>query len=273
MSRTDVASLRRMPGRDGIETLSAFYVRQRFRPHAHEGYVLGLIARGAHSVWCRGAHRAAGPGTIVTFNPGDVHHGAAGDPAGWEQHMVYVEEAALRRLMEDMADRPIGSGAGFGEAFRHDPAAAGRFAAAHRGIHAPTGELARDVALSEVVALTLARSTPAFLPRQPDAAPEQIRRMRDYLHAHVADDVSLARLAAVGGFRERHTIALFRRHVGMPPHAYHLQLKVDAVKHMLRAGLAAADCAAAAGFADQSHMARHFRAMAGVTPGAYAAAA
>ena len=42
------------------------------------------------------------------------------------------------------------------------------------------------------------------------------------------------------------------------------------VKRLLRAGMTSAEAAAQAGFADQSHMGRHFRAIVGITPAAFA---
>ena len=58
----------------------------------------------------------------------------------------------------------------------------------------------------------------------------------------------------------------------MPPHAYHLQLRIDRAKRLLAAGSAPARVANDSGFVDQSHLTRHFRKWVGVTPGAYARA-
>ncbi|WP_206612709.1 AraC family ligand binding domain-containing protein [Paenirhodobacter populi] len=54
MGQQDRASMRHLPELYGIETLSARYLRQTFKPHAHDEYLLGVIDGGVHAVWCRG---------------------------------------------------------------------------------------------------------------------------------------------------------------------------------------------------------------------------
>jgi len=82
--------------------------------------------------------------------------------------------------------------------------------------------------------------------------------------------VSLAELYAITGLRRRQTIAAFQRATGLPPHAWHLQRRIGRVKRLLRQGMPVAIAAVETGFADQSHMGRHFLAITGLTPAAYA---
>jgi AraC-like DNA-binding protein len=55
----------------------------------------------------------------------------------------------------------------------------------------------------------------------------------------------------------------------MPPHAYRLAERLNAARERLRAGAAPAELAAELGFADQSHLGRHFRRLFGTSPRAY----
>ena len=41
--QTDRATIRRLPDLYGLETLSACYIRQNFKPHAHDEYMFGVI--------------------------------------------------------------------------------------------------------------------------------------------------------------------------------------------------------------------------------------
>jgi AraC-like DNA-binding protein len=61
----------------------------------------------------------------------------------------------------------------------------------------------------------------------------------------------------------------FGREIGMPPHAYRLMTRLNRARALLRAGDRLVCCEAEAGFADQSHLGRHFRRAFGATPGAY----
>jgi AraC-like DNA-binding protein len=55
----------------------------------------------------------------------------------------------------------------------------------------------------------------------------------------------------------------------MPPHAWLVARRLRLARRMLEGGSAIAETAAATGFADQSHLTRHFRRSLGFTPGAY----
>ena len=251
-----------------IETMAARYVRRSFKPHAHEDYLLGVITAGVHSVWCRGEQHHASDGTIVTMHPGDVHHGGAGVVHGWIQRMLYIGEDALRELLGARTGAPS-----FHAPFHRIPELAGRFARLHDAVHRAPLALPRDTALLALAALLgpMAGVThPA--PERRDGPDARVQRMIDYLHAHVAEDVGLATLAVLAGLGRRHAIAAFKGRVGLPPHAYHIVLKIRLVQTLLRRGMPPAQAAIDAGFADQSHMTRHFGAIVGTTPAVFARA-
>ena len=267
--KTDKAVLRRLPGAFGIETLEARYLRQSFKPHAHDEYLIGVIDGGVHAVWCRGEQHAVPAGSVVTMRPGDVHHGGAGSDQGWRQRMIYLPEAAMRTLLSDQLDRPVTGTLDFTSAFHARPDLARRFAGLHRVLHDAPQTLARDAALESLLSLLLSDLTAHEVPSRPSAQ-GRIADAMGFLDAHLAEDVSLEDLCRITGLRRRQTIDSFRRATGLPPHAWHLQRRIARVKVLLDQGMAPAMAAAETGFADQSHMGRHFAAITGTTPAAYA---
>ena len=92
--------------------------------------------------------------------------------------------------------------------------------------------------------------------------------MAHYLAENFSEDISLAELAALAGVDRFHLLRAFRRCLGLP-HLYQTQLRLRHVKRLMLAGESPAMAAAAAGFADQSHLIRKFKAAYGVTPGQY----
>ena len=266
---TDRASMARHQDLPGIETLSARYLRQNFRPHAHDEYILGVIDAGTHAVWCRGEMHLAPAGTVVTMRPGDIHHGGAADDRGWHQRMVYLSEPALAELLADVADGSGPAVLDFAAAFHARPSLARQLSALHRVLHG--GEaLARDQALDALLRAVLAQLAPADLPALRPGPSGRIADAVEYLAAHAEDNVPLARLADIAGLRRRQTIEAFRRQTGLPPHAWQIQQRIARARRLLAQGMPPAEVAAATGFADQSHLTRHFRAILGVTPGVYA---
>lgn len=82
-------------------------------------------------------------------------------------------------------------------------------------------------------------------------------------HAPVAALAAHFRLSREGFIRR------FSRSVGMTPQAYRIIRRANRARGLLGMGLSPAEAAAEAGFADQSHLGRVFRAAFGATPAAY----
>lgn len=95
--------------------------------------------------------------------------------------------------------------------------------------------------------------------------------VRTFLHAHVSEPVPTVELARMIGLTECHLIRAFHFEFGLPPHAYHLRLRLAVACERLTRGMAVASVAYECGFADQSHLSRKLKAVYGLTPGAWAA--
>jgi transcriptional regulator of acetoin/glycerol metabolism/AraC-like DNA-binding protein len=114
--------------------------------------------------------------------------------------------------------------------------------------------------------------------RQPAPAPQArgglpshtMRRVCDYVDAHLSESIDLTELAAVAGLSLFHFAREFKQSAGVTPHYYLVRRRVERAHHMLaRTALSLSEVALAAGFADQSHLTRHFRRMIGMTPGEF----
>lgn len=80
---------------------------------------------------------------------------------------------------------------------------------------------------------------------------------------------SLAAIAGALGIARETLGRRCRRLTGMTPSAFRLMGRLNRARALLRSGEQPAAAAAEAGFADQSHLGRHFRAAFGTTPAAY----
>jgi len=104
-------------------------------------------------------------------------------------------------------------------------------------------------------------------PSRGGLSPAVTRRVCDYIEGHLDEKIRLDGLAARAGLSTDHFARAFHQSVGVPPHTYLLRRRLEHVEHMLRDTHAPlSEIAQATGFSDQSHLARHFRRWAGMSP-------
>jgi AraC family transcriptional regulator len=97
-----------------------------------------------------------------------------------------------------------------------------------------------------------------------------LREARELLDERAPASPALGELARVVGVHPAHLARSFRREYGVTVGEYARARRLEWAGAQLTGGDGAlAEVAAAAGFADQSHFTRAFRAWAGVTPGRY----
>jgi AraC family transcriptional regulator len=99
--------------------------------------------------------------------------------------------------------------------------------------------------------------------------PRAVTQAVDFIHDNYARDLSLSDIAAAAHLSPFHLSRIFKKATGATPHQYLLQVRVNSARSLLTAGAgdrSLAEVAAAVGFADQSHLTRHFKRMLGVTP-------
>jgi AraC family transcriptional regulator len=111
------------------------------------------------------------------------------------------------------------------------------------------------------------------LPTSKGLSPERLRRVRDYIEAHLDDDLSLTVLADIACLSPYHFSRSFKEAAGVGPQRYVIQRRLECAKTLLRrTHQPLAWIAQEAGFADQSHLTSIFRRETGVTPGRFRAA-
>jgi AraC family transcriptional regulator len=95
----------------------------------------------------------------------------------------------------------------------------------------------------------------------------RLKQVLAFIEEQLAEDLSVGQIASVAGVSPSHANILFRKTMGMPMHQYVIQRRVERAKALLTDDrLSMAEIAQAAGFAHQSHMARHMRRVLGVAP-------
>lgn len=261
----DFSRFQRIPeGR--CELLSARYSNQHFGRHSHDRYALGVITQGHEKLYYRGANHLGGAGTVVTLSPGEIHDGVPVDDGGWVYRMLYVEpkwlnEVVLHKGGPDHIHL-------FRQSMANDPALAAALVSAHQTIAGSAMPLERETVLVEALAALFRRHGLAPT-TQGRAEREAVRRIRQRLDDELEQNLSLESLGQEVAMDPLYLIRVFKREVGVAPHSYQIQRRVARVQALLRGGMDLAQASLACGFFDQSHMARAFKKIVGVTPKAF----
>lgn len=157
----------------------------------------------------------------------------------------------------------------------HDPLLAQIGRAVWRELAAatPGGKLYAETAAHLLAVHLLRHYTPAG-PALAESAggltAGQVRRVQDYIQAHLDSDLTLAALAAQTGLSPYHFARRFRTTTGTSPHQFVLRQRLAHAATLLRGGdHALAEIALASGFADQSHFTQAFKRWCGQTPSTY----
>jgi AraC family transcriptional regulator len=100
--------------------------------------------------------------------------------------------------------------------------------------------------------------------------PQQMRRVMDFVQAHLSQDLSLESLAQQTGFSPYHFARLFRQTTGESPHQFVMRQRVERAQCLLaKRDIPLAHVALECGFANQSHLTQIFKRHLGLTPRAY----
>ncbi len=95
----------------------------------------------------------------------------------------------------------------------------------------------------------------------------RLGKVLEYIHEHSSQNLSLIEMAQQVHMSPYHFSRLFKQSTGLSPHLYLIRRRIQGAKRLLETtALSTAEIAAQAGFADQSHLARHFKREYGVPP-------
>jgi AraC-like DNA-binding protein len=252
------------PAYPGIERIEAQFRGDVFEPHRHDTYALGLTLSGVQTFRYRGAQRYSLPGGVIVLHPDELHDGGAATEEGLTYRMLYLEPSLLLPCLQQADGLP----------FVDDPVVADEALA--RLLIEAFGEL--DGRLDELFVADFLARLAARLgrhARQPQKqfgpiARGQIAVARDYLEAHATRPVRSVELERLTGL-DRFTLSRhFRAAFATSPHRFLLMRRLQKARDLIATGSALADIAAATGFADQSHLNRHFKKAFGIAPGQWA---
>lgn len=256
------------PPVDGVERLQAWFSGRAYETHRHDTYAIAVTDTGVQSFDYRGGVVNSTVGNVVVVHPDEAHDGRAGTEEGFGYRILYVEPARIGEAARLLAGRPCALPFA-AEAVSGNEKLANAVNAAFRHDLEP---LAVDGLILQL-ADGLMDADPSS--RQSGAAERldtaAVERARQFLDVETDRVVRSSELEAITGLTRYDLARQFKSQVGTSPYRYSLMRRLDAARRQIRTKQSLADIAFGAGFADQAHFTRKFKAAFGVTPARYAA--
>ncbi|PZR03964.1 MAG: AraC family transcriptional regulator [Archangium gephyra] len=214
-----------------------------------EQFLISRFEAGHSEFWTHGRSWTGAPGTVVVFEPGDVHRDTKRDGFVTYQ-LISFDTSHLDNVTVPRC-------------FTHDDVRGLAFQRLHDAVNAGADRFTLECALTEAIAAMGSLDDAKWLPTRP------VRRALSMLRENLTEAISLDALAAFAGLDKFHLCRAFRAQLAMPPHAYLTQLRIMQAKQLLSGGTKPRDIAHQVGLYDQSQLNRHFRKIVGMTPGQY----
>lgn len=255
----------------GLSLMCADFTTHEYPQHTHDALVVAITEQGGSVVRSRGELQDATPSTLFVFNPEEPHGGWMGRSERWQYRSLYLTRPALDRIGESLGIEAV-------PYFTRNTFGDRDLIEAFLAMHVALQEK-RDVFKERELLIggfgRLFQRHGSGRDRIPPAPRDRLlfERVVERMRAEHASDLRLEELAAGVGLTTFQLIGLFKRTVGLTPHAYLTQVRLGMACRHLRRARPPADVAAAVGFYDQSALNRHFKRCYGITPLQFARAA
>jgi AraC-like DNA-binding protein len=258
---------RRIPG---LSLMCADFTTHEFPSHVHEAFVVAVTEAGGAEIKSRGIIGQAHPTKLFVFNPGEPHAGWMGWSRRWRYRAFYLERSAIDAVAHGLGIEAVPY---FVRNDFDDHDLIESFLSLHGAMEDGRHPLLEQELLIDTFGRLFQRhgSGGSCVPLPP-CDRNMLKAVADLMRARYADHVTLDDLGQSVGLTRFQLIGLFKRTIGLTPHAYLNQIRLNIACSLLKRGVSIADAAAAAGFYDQSALTKYFKRCYAITPKQFAAA-
>jgi len=268
-NRPEAFTLFRTPAFKNLEFLKVSHQTHVYPRHWNETHVIQVVEQGVNGCYCRQATHTAPAGSVVLINPFEVHTGYAVGDTPLIYRTLYPTPELLAEITATIVERnaevPF-----FPQTVVWDDRLAPMILQAHRACEDGADSLTvESLTLAALTFLIRRHAEPRVTMRPFKNERAAVKRAKEYLAENFTQNISLETLSKIAYLSPFHLLRAFRQSVGLPPHEYLINLRIEHGKQLLAKGRALAEVAYETGFCDQSHFSRQFKRLVGITPGRY----
>ncbi|PHR24465.1 MAG: hypothetical protein COA36_15610 [Desulfotalea sp.] len=252
-----------LPGLKALSCANDF----AFDKHIHSGHVLWLNSKGGEIFTLQQTATLLQPGSISIIEPGVVHSNRPATANRRHLRSLYLEQDFFQYLETLVTGTTTQEYELATRVFDNRMYWRGALTLHEAIISGQDRLLIEELTLSFFPQIGAEQFADLNTAARYD---HRIVTLIEFMVAHIATDLSLQILATIAGCTSYHVIRLFKNAVGMSPHAYLIQIRLERARQLIDRGESIADAALTSGFSDQSHLSRRFKKRYGITPGTYA---
>lgn len=228
----------------GMELVLASNMGRRYPWHIHTGHwTAGMIFSGAAVLETKKAVRLLGKGEYFVVRPREVHR------------LDIMPESSLAAICIDTSNALSSLPESLGGALRNFQKA-----------QSDDAKTVSTPAIAQLTTLGQSLLSQAGSYDETCGRETPVQKIVQLLMEKPEEPVSVVEMAAMAGYSPWYFLRCFRKETGITPHAFQLACRLRRTRLLLREKTAAAEAAASAGFADQSHMHKLFKHHHGLTP-------
>lgn len=254
----------------GMSLMRADFTTHDYAPHTHDGFVIAVTESGGAEINSARIVERVHPSVLFVSNPEERQSARMAGSERWLYRSIYLGRPAIDHVAAALGMDTLPF---VGRSMFHDEELIERFSRLHQALETGADALQADELLTDVFGLLFHRHGSSG--RRPQHATRDrvlANKVIELMRARYDENLGLDALAGFVGLSRFQLICLFKRTVGLTPHAYLIQLRLGAACRHLRRGYSPAESAAAAGFYDQSALIKHFKRCYGITPRQFAEA-
>ena len=252
-----------------LELWQAFNVTSPSVRHTHGTIALGMM-RGDAVLSHKGTTYSLTDETVVLINADEVHACGAMNTEGYSHCMMYPSVELVQQVVEDLTERSHRFPT-FKTPVLSDRRAVQKMMRLQQLIDLSDCPLEQESCLLETLRCLIQAFGEIQEIERSTTSQERfaIQQIKLYLETNYAESITLEQLSQLTYLSPFYLNRVFSQAVGLPPHAYLTQVRIQRSKELLRRGVAIAQVAQAVGFTHQSHLNRHFKRFLHTTPYRY----
>lgn len=256
----------------GVQILTANFATPRDSPrHVHHSYNFSLAVKGASEIDCGncGETHVFKSGDLMLTEAHEVYAARALGKPPWLTRTISISKEKLVSLLDFAADGKQIALPHYTQGAVQNVELRRLFLKLHDSLAAGQSRLEQEsVLLNWVVSVqrNYANQSDSLSNQRFYRETAAIRRVREFIVENISENIKLQDLAEIARLSPFHLNRVFTRQIGLPPHAFQNQLRIEKAGNLIRQKKSLSEIACSTGFADQSHFNRFFKRYTGVTP-------